>query len=360
MKVLCVSSTYFDDNSMIGGGERATEEYSCALSKKAETTLLVFGRKKMNIKRDTLDIVVEKPLFWIKGNIFNPFYLGLAEYVKKADVVHCFARRVFVANVLQLLCGIYGKKLVYSEFGIGGFNLTAFYDFTKFADAFIFPSEFGAKRYSQYSKISNVVYLGVNMEKFHPQKGVEREDKIVYVGRLLPQKGVNYLIEAAGSDIPLELYGRVYDREFYAYLKTLVRGDNVKFIHDADDAVIRGAYNSARASVLPSVYNTYNGRHHGGTEYFGLVVAEAMACGAPVIVTRAGSLPELVEEGVSGFVVEPNSPAALREKMLYMLNNRNRAAEMGKAARKRALENFTWDRTALETIKIYSRLLGAK
>jgi glycosyltransferase involved in cell wall biosynthesis len=80
---------------------------------------------------------------------------------------------------------------------------------------------------------------------------------------------------------------------------------------------------------------------------------EAMACGAPVICTRVGGLPELVVDGVTGFLVPPNDPAALAARISQLLSQPELARTMGQASRRRIEERFTWDGVAQRCLEAY-------
>jgi glycosyltransferase involved in cell wall biosynthesis len=105
--------------------------------------------------------------------------------------------------------------------------------------------------------------------------------------------------------------------------------------------------------VLPSVYvDRYGGRSE-VPELLGLVLVEAMACGAPAICTDVASMPEVVVDGVTGFIVPPNDPAALRERLLWIRDHPERAREMGQAGRRRVLEQFTWQSVVRRCLDAY-------
>jgi alpha-maltose-1-phosphate synthase len=80
---------------------------------------------------------------------------------------------------------------------------------------------------------------------------------------------------------------------------------------------------------------------------------EGMACGLPAICTNITSLPELVEEGVTGFVVPPNEPSALRDKIDWIRRHPGYAAAMGAAARKRVVECFNWEMVVDRCLQAY-------
>lgn len=93
-------------------------------------------------------------------------------------------------------------------------------------------------------------------------------------------------------------------------------------------------------------------------EGFGIPPIEAMAAGVPVVGSRSGALPETVAEGESGFLVAKNDPQALAQQILRLLRDDDLREKMGRAARRRVLTTFTWERVAGRMEERYSRLLS--
>ena len=105
-------------------------------------------------------------------------------------------------------------------------------------------------------------------------------------------------------------------------------------------------YRRAMCIVLPSVYRTDEGYETVVPELLGQTLLEGMACGAPAICTDVASMPEIVEHGVSGFVVPPNDPASIGERLVVAPRaHPAEAASMGEAGRRRVLAKFTWTHT---------------
>jgi glycosyltransferase involved in cell wall biosynthesis len=103
--------------------------------------------------------------------------------------------------------------------------------------------------------------------------------------------------------------------------------------------------------VLPST---------GRLEAFGIVVLEAMATAKPVIVTDIPGVRELVRHRKEGLIVEPFDVRALAQAIETLIGDRDLRNRMGSSARERVLTNFTWDKLARDTEKIYEDVLAEK
>ncbi|HEY32018.1 MAG TPA: glycosyltransferase family 4 protein [Dehalococcoidia bacterium] len=125
--------------------------------------------------------------------------------------------------------------------------------------------------------------------------------------------------------------------------------DAVTFTGKIEKDELAKLYASSEIAVVPSLY-----------EGFGLPAAEAMSCGLPIVSTSAGALPEVVgEDGKAGFLVPPADPDNLAVALKRLLSDKQLGKSMGDAGRKRVLENFSWQQTALNTVRVYEELLDA-
>ncbi len=215
-------------------------------------------------------------------------------------------------------------------------------------------SQYSRKIFGQEGKPwAHVIYGGIDTEKFAPDSTVPVENNVLFVGRLMPHKGVNDLVNAVPADLPLELVGQPYHEQFYADLQKLAEGKHVTFRHDFTDDALVHAYRKCLCVVLPSVYKGLYGGESKVPELLGQTLLEGMACGKPAICTNVASMPEVVEDGVTGFVVPPNDPEKLREKLLWLRDHPVEAGQMGQAARQRVLDKFNWPAVVQKCLKIY-------
>jgi len=94
-------------------------------------------------------------------------------------------------------------------------------------------------------------------------------------------------------------------------------------------------------------------------EHFGRVVIEAMACGKPVIATNSGAVPEIVEDKVTGILVPPEDSEKLAEAIIELLEDKEKAKEMGIAGRKRVEELFSIEKHTRQIEEVYLSLLSS-
>jgi hypothetical protein len=104
-------------------------------------------------------------------------------------------------------------------------------------------------------------------------------------------------------------------------------------------------YRKASIFVLPSYYETG-----------GISAIEAMAFGLPVVASRTGGIPEVVEDGVTGILVPPGDSKALGEAVIHLLREPDLRRRLGQAGRQRVLDEFTLDRVLPQTLSVYQSL----
>ena len=190
-----------------------------------------------------------------------------------------------------------------------------------------------------------VIYNGVDTDIFCPglpdqtireEVGVRPDDQVVVtVGRIIPGKGIEILLRALDrlhrSNLLLVVVGEGPDR---GRLEALVKRLKLRahFTGEVDHNKIIQYHRIAEAAVFPSLLK----------ETFGIAVAEAMACGLPVIVSRTGAVPELVEEGWTGFLLPPGDEKALARQLETVLSDREGSRKIGVSAREIVIKNFSW------------------
>ncbi|MBI3652538.1 MAG: glycosyltransferase family 4 protein [Acidobacteria bacterium] len=326
MKVVHITPTYFDQASIIGGGERYPTELALWMSRVTDTTLVSFSAQRQTYRQGDLKVEIYPVNHFIHGNRVNPLSWRFLPALWQADVVHVHHLHTLISDLACLLAYALGKAVFVTDYGGGG-------SFTLNRRLPVFEGYRQAIAYSQFGlealptalqQKAVLIKGGIDTDKFSPAAATLREKKILYVGRLLPHKGIDYLIEGfrllKRSDYRLQIIGRVYSQDYYAYLKQLAADLAIEFVHDADDQRLIQEYRTAMLTVLPSVHTSYNGNYTPVPELMGFTLLESQACGTPVICTDAGAMAEFVKHGQTGLVVAQNSGDALCRALQQMLD----------------------------------------
>jgi glycosyltransferase involved in cell wall biosynthesis len=229
-------------------------------------------------------------------------------------------------------------------------------------DRFLAVSRYSAAGLRTPRSRTRIIYGGADPVRYRPDPEVRR-DGVLFVGRLTPHKGVDVLLRALPPDVPLTVVGteghdpRPPERDYPQLLRSLAARRNVEFLTAVDDDELARRYRAAVAVVIPSVERTSYGRRIAVSELLGLVALEAMASGTPVIASRTGGLPEIVEDGRTGYLVPPGDVAGLRDRIVEVVGDRAAAARVGANGRKRVVSELTWDRCAQRCLEAYRQLL---
>lgn len=366
MRVLHIAPTFFDVSSIVGGAERYTWELSKAMARTTEVTLLTFGPRAFVMMRDGVRMRCLRHWGGVNHSLMpDPLRWSFFDEIRRADVVHCHQVDVMSTNAGVLAASALGRPVFVTDLGGGYARMPSqWLPIMRKATAYLLISEYSRRLWlgrpeTRRPERLEVIYGGVDTDHFSP--GATKDPSmIVFVGRIVPHKGVDRLIDAIGDDQRLHVIGRPYDQAYLAHLRDRAVGKHVVFEHDVPDAQLVDRYRQAAVAVLPSLATDYRGAVSEHPELFGLAAAEAMACGTAAVVTDVASLPEVVSDGVTGFIVPSDDLDALRQRLRQLCEDPARAAQMGVAARQRVLDRFTWDRTAERCLDAYARSRGER
>jgi glycosyltransferase involved in cell wall biosynthesis len=309
------------------------------------TRLVSFGSKsRLTVYECGLEEIVLGGAWHVRGQRTNPYHSGIFHHFFWADIIHCHQNHVLAAEIAALFGRLARRKVFATDHGGGGWGLNGYMKTDRLFGGHLHVSEY-SRNISGQGKLPgvSVIYNGVDISRFRPDSSVPKEPMVVFVGRVMPHKGIDNLIRALPDGLTLEVVGRPYNSEYQAMLTKLAVGKAVHFRSGYDDDEVIQAYRRAICVVLPSLYRDCYGNETRIPELLGQTLLEGMACGLPGLCTQVASLPEVVEDGVSGYVVPPNDPDALGERLRTLRDNPDLVAQMGQAAMHRVLTRFTWD-----------------
>jgi 2-deoxystreptamine N-acetyl-D-glucosaminyltransferase/2-deoxystreptamine glucosyltransferase len=191
---------------------------------------------------------------------------------------------------------------------------------------------------------------GVNPSLFEgpfedPFAGVGKP-RVLFVGRLAPQKGVGTLVAAAGllkhpSALVLLVGDGPERKALEREAKRLGVGDRLRFVGFVAHERLPAVLAHADLLVLPSLY-----------EELGTVLLEGMQAGLPVVASETGGIPEVIEDGVNGMLVAPGEPEALARAIDRLLADRGLARRLSERAKERA-KDYDWEVLAERVLRVY-------
>jgi glycosyltransferase involved in cell wall biosynthesis len=170
-------------------------------------------------------------------------------------------------------------------------------------------------------------------------------DRIIYVGRLREQKGIEVFLRAVENlNEPILIVGDGANRDEIESLAYNLNLD-VEFTGEVTPNLVDKYLFRSRIFVLPSVRG----------EGLPNAVLEAMSAGLPVVVTDTGGAADAVKHGETGFIVSPGDETALRDRIQYLCGHPSEREEMGQRARRHVVKHHRWQRIVSELESIYER-----
>jgi len=318
------------------------------------------------------------PVLRVKVNtilsFFNPFkFLSFFKVFNKADLIHVHAIDVFGAFSI-LIAKLIRKPVVVTvhradvlpsnSLFLNILRIIAF----KVVDAIIAVSKATKKLALNVGAPANkitVIYNAVDETMFTPRSkslcrqklGLPQNSKIIlFVGNLIPRKGVEYLIRALPiilTKIPNVLLVVIGDgpqrNELEHLAKELNLEQNIVFTGRISTEKLCLYYGAADIFVLPSLHEGHP-----------MVLLEAMASGLPVVATKVSGNMETVIHGKNGYLVEPKNAHQLANAIIKILSERKQISKFGKASLMIYRKKFSEEKQICKIAEIYSRILRSK
>ena len=240
----------------------------------------------------------------------------------------------------------------------------------KRSNKIIAVSDFTRRELLQYYKVKadkiRVIHNGVDTRKFQPatdkrkvkqELGFNPDDiAVLSVGRLYARKGLFTLIESMPAVVrrfpraKFIISGKGQSNEMkklVAHAQKLGVNDNIVFTGYYPDRKLPKLYQAADVFAFSTFY-----------ENLPFAVLEALSTGLPVVTTSVGGIPEMIDSGKNGFLVQPFNSRELSDRILYLLEHPTAASEMAFLARKVILKRFDWRLIVKKVLKVYDEALG--
>ncbi len=284
----------------------------------------------------------------------------------------------FVAKMLGIpyLIGAHGNEVsrLYPEIGLPK-TFRAFCNYAyRNATAILPNSQFTASLFAPLGIDSNklhVATLGADTNFYTPGTptsdeltqvgGAQPFPRLLCAGQLKEMKGQKFLIQALSliardfPEVSLDLAGSgVLEQDYRNLARELGLTDKVRFHGNVDYHKLRTLYRSAAAYVMPTQRDTEH------VEGFGLVAAEALACGCPVAATNYGGQTEFVIDGKTGILFDSSSPQDIADKVCALLRNQTLCAKIAVEAPQFIAAHYTWDKTAERWAEIIEQCISNK
>ena len=238
------------------------------------------------------------------------------------------------------------------------------------SDKIIAVSDFTRRELLQYYKVKGnkirVIHNGVDVDKFQPARdkrkakealGFSPDDiAVLSVGRLYARKGLFTLIESMPDvvrkfrNVKFIISGKGQSNEMKKLVNHATRlgmKNNIIFTGYFPDSKLPTLYQAADVFAFSTFY-----------ENLPFAVLEALSTGLPVVTTNVGGIPEMIEDGKNGFLVQPFNSKELADRILYYLEHPVAASEMGLLARKTIEDQFDWRLIVKKVVKVYDEALS--
>ena len=360
MRVVHVVPTQFGSAGLFGGGERYPLELARALARTVECELITFGPHSSHVQEaGGLSIRILRSLASLGGHPAHPLAPDLFGALHAADIVHSHHMHSTPSRMAAVAARLRRQRIVTTDHGLRGSDWGGL--LPRLFDRILAVSAYSARTLGAPDGRVRVIYGGADPRRFAPNSQIARAG-VLFVGRITPHKGIDRAIAALPAGARLTIAGsaghdpHLPEREYPRLLQNMAANRDVRFLGPVADGALPALYREAAVLVLPSVHRTCYGRYVETSELLGLVVLEAMASGTPVVCSAVGGLPEIVQHGQTGFLVEPGNVDELRERLAELLRNAALARRMGQNAREIVLERFTWEACADRCLRAYEEL----
>ena len=351
-----------------GGMAHYTSQIANALSYENEVTILAPTHLEKKYFNENINLkLIKAPHSLVRSVLqsINIFELrSMINYIKdyNPDVIHFVNEHPW--NNLILLKFKYKYKMVLTchdpnphlgernTFILKLFNLSKSYQLTKVDRIIVHGNnmvEELKKRNISSKKIDVVPHGDYQFFTKYPSSINETDNSILFFGRIQPYKGIEYLIQAESliskvlTEYKIVIAG---EGDISKYSKYIEHDGKFEIINRyIDDSEVSNLFNKCKVVVLPYIDASQSG-----------IVPIAYAFKKPVVATSVGSLPEIVENEVTGFLVPPKNPNALAGAIIKIFMDDKLSVKMGENGYLKMKNELSWNNIADKTIEVYKQV----
>lgn len=206
---------------IFGGAERYVLELARHMADVTPTELISFGPTASREQMGNLRIRVLAKPWHLRGQRTNPFSFELFPLLSRFDVLHLHQQHVMTNSLSAILGRLMGRRVFVTELGGGGWDISGYVSTDRLYHGHLHISNYSRRIYGHdNNKRATVIWGGIDTKRFRPAATRQAGPKpILFVGRLMPHKGINALIDALPAGMSLHILGRPYHAEYHAELQ---------------------------------------------------------------------------------------------------------------------------------------------
>ena len=366
----------------VGGGEVYTFNVAEKLAERGHKITVFTGMfpgiKKNPYVKGNLKIVYLPISIWknfAHYAIMPSLYTKLMQ--EDFDIIHSWQFPTAYTSLAGLTAKTKGVPFVVSHVGLTPELSRATKMFSKinkkFVDHLVALTDYGKRYYKNYipARKMNAIYPGIDLSLYYYERSKKIDAKfkgkkvILYTGRLIPSKGVDYVIRALPKiieEVPNALFviigsGHI-KQDLIDLAEKLGVEDHIHFTGYVEDDDMRKYYSRADVFVMAPVYKDSWGGHNKEPGGFGLVFAEAMICNTPCVASTVDTIPYWIKENVNGLLAPPNNEKILAQKILKLLKNKKLSSKIVKKSKEIVRAKYTLEKVAQQYEEVYKKVIA--
>jgi glycosyltransferase involved in cell wall biosynthesis len=354
-----------------GGGLGIYVYYLCKeLRKRGHENIILFrGEKYRKYIFDGLEVIEIKVPFWpplntflfkrqiettLQGLKFDLIHIhhGALPPVKRDKPLLVTAHTCAKQGIISVNRPIRNKESIYRNLMLPIYAWIEKWLISSCNRLTVVSPSLGDEFRKHYGIQSNVIFNAVDPDIFRPSKTIIKEKAILYTGRIGLGKGLMDIVNVGARlkrshpNVKIFLIGNGPEKKRIERRLKIDCLNQIKIISHLSHQELIKFYQKSIVYIHPSVY-----------EGLPTSILEAMACELPVVATNVSGIPEEVDNGITGYMFQPGDIQGFYDRIVELLEDKDKQKSFGKAGRKKVLANFTWERVAQLVEKQYSEIL---